>query len=529
MSEGFEQFLESVATQLGSESIVQIAEASPQFRADTLPHPVGAEVVVCPKSELEVREVVRQANVFKVAIYPIATGNNWGYGGSLAVAPGAKVILDLSKLKSIIEINEEHGYVVLQPGVTQHQLSHELHSRNSSFHMDVSGAGPNTSVLGNILERGYGAGMYGDHFAALRGLEVVLPDGKLLRTGFWQYGEGAGAHIHKWGVGPYLEGIFTQSNFGVVTRACILLQRRAPCFEVGFLMFTNDDAFCLGMERLQKLLDLGVLSAAVNVASRSRVMSTQRQYPWDLAGGKTPLPVSVLRDGSGKVHEWSGCIAFSGTKRQVRMQKSEVRLALAGLSASLSCLSPHTVGLVGFFNRWWRRKNLQSASLAFTLLQGYPAELTLQSPYWRNRRATPTSDLHPARDHCGLIWFSPVVPMTRAALSEFVTLVRPVVHSYGFDDCFGFLSINQRAVLCSFPILFDRDDPLECDKALECYSKLFQLCKSKGFYVYRHGIHSMPHQSIACEAEEVTQGIIAAIKGALDSNGIIAPGRYARG
>ena len=73
--------------------------------------------------------------------------------------------------------------------------------------------------MGNALERGVGLTPYADHFGHLCGLEVVLADGSIVHTG------GGGGprcktwHTHKWGTGPYLEGLFSQSNLGIVTRA----------------------------------------------------------------------------------------------------------------------------------------------------------------------------------------------------------------------------------------------------------------------------------------------------------------------
>jgi hypothetical protein len=45
-------------------------------------------------------------------------------------------------------------------------------------------------------------------------MEVVLGTGEVLRTGFGQYPQARTTHLYPYGIGPYLDGLFTQSNFG---------------------------------------------------------------------------------------------------------------------------------------------------------------------------------------------------------------------------------------------------------------------------------------------------------------------------
>jgi 4-cresol dehydrogenase (hydroxylating) flavoprotein subunit len=193
--------------------------------------PIG---VLYPQSTRDVVEIVRIANRLKVAVYPISCGKNWGYGDASPTSEG-QLILDLGGMNAICELNVERAFVVVEPGVSQGQLAEYLTNSRSGLWMDATGAGPNASLIGNILERGFGHTRYGDHFQTCCGLEVVLADGSVIHTGFGHF-ENAKAHReYKYGIGPVLDGLFSQSNFGIVTRAGIYLMPEPEDFCAFFL------------------------------------------------------------------------------------------------------------------------------------------------------------------------------------------------------------------------------------------------------------------------------------------------------
>ena len=71
------------------------------------------------------------------------------------------LIIDLCNLKRVIEINEELAFAVIEPGVTQGQLADELKQRNSRLMLDVTGAGPDASIVGNISSGDLGTHLMG--------------------------------------------------------------------------------------------------------------------------------------------------------------------------------------------------------------------------------------------------------------------------------------------------------------------------------------------------------------------------------
>src|SRR5205823_1853048 len=131
------------------------------------------------------------------------------------------------------------GFVTLEPGVTQGQLSSYLKESGFDFFVPTTGAGPSVSLLGNAMERGFGITPEEDHFGAVRSLRAVLPDGTLYVSSLSSLGMPLSQSCWKWGIGPYLDGLFAQGNFGMVTALTIALRRRPEHIEV--YVFTLKD------------------------------------------------------------------------------------------------------------------------------------------------------------------------------------------------------------------------------------------------------------------------------------------------
>ena len=153
------------------------------------------------------------------------------------------VILLLERMNRILEVNEDLAYAVIEPGVTYKQLADHLRSRAIKLWADCTDSTPQGSVLGNALDRGLGHTPYGDHFGNLCGLEVVLANGEVIQTGAAPP-DSPTWHTFKWGTGPYLEGLFSQSNFGIVTRAGIWLMPEPEAFQA-FLCEIEQEENCL--------------------------------------------------------------------------------------------------------------------------------------------------------------------------------------------------------------------------------------------------------------------------------------------
>ena len=218
-------------TLLGEANVLRGNQAAEAYASDTTgaQRNVPAALLVHKASSLP--EVMRIATRNRVPVYPISTGQNWGYGTALPARDDC-VIVDLSRMARIIDFDPEMGVVTVEPGVTQGMLADFLDAGNHAFLVPVTGAGPTCSLLANALERGYGVTPQVDHFGAVTDIEAVLADGTLFRTALKEAGTGELARLFRYGIGPYSTGLFTQSGFGIVTQLTLVLTPRPECVKV---------------------------------------------------------------------------------------------------------------------------------------------------------------------------------------------------------------------------------------------------------------------------------------------------------
>jgi (+)-pinoresinol hydroxylase len=175
-----------------------------------------ASAAVAPDTVEQVQAVLRIANQHRIPIYPISTGRNLAYGGAAPVLSGS-VVLDLKRMNRVLEVSEENAYALVEPGVSYFDLYRRIQDKGLKLMIDVPTPGWG-SLIGNALDHGAGVTPMRDHWSTQCGMEVVLANGEVLRTGTGAMPNAKTWQQYKYGIGPYLDGIFSQSNFGVVTK-----------------------------------------------------------------------------------------------------------------------------------------------------------------------------------------------------------------------------------------------------------------------------------------------------------------------
>ena len=182
-SADLQQVLVAWSKVVGQQHVRCDAQTIATYARTTLPRGTTPAAVVLPESASQVQQIVRIANQYHIPLYPISRGKNWGYGDACAPTDG-QVIVDLGRMNRICEVNTDLAYAVIEPGVTQGQMYQYLTERQIPLILDVTGAGPDASIMGNTLARGFGHTPYGNHFTHIAGMEVVLRDGRIVNTGY---------------------------------------------------------------------------------------------------------------------------------------------------------------------------------------------------------------------------------------------------------------------------------------------------------------------------------------------------------
>lgn len=519
-------------TLLGDEFV--ISDPATLRRAGTATFATTADVhaILKPGTRSDVAAVVRVAVDHRVPIYPVSSGLNWGYGSRVPVRDG--VLLDLGRLNAIVDFDGDLGVVTIEPGVTQRQLHAFLRSHGARFWMDATGASPDCSVIGNTMERGFGHTPAGDHAAQACGLEVLLPSGAVVRTGFSRFEGARTARLSRWGVGPSLDGLFAQSNLGVVLQMSVWLMPAPEHFEAFFFMSRDPEGLGPVVDALRPLRMNGTLRSVMHIGNDYKVLTAMSQYPWGDTAGRVPLDagrMQAVRDRLG-IGSWNGSGGLYGTRTQVREAKRLLKSALRGRVDRLQFVDDSRLALLkrfsGVFGRltgWDVTRTLAVLEPVYGLMRGVPTDATMASAYWRKKEPAPASGAaDPDRDRCGLLWCSPTLPNTGVAAREITRLAADILLSHGFEPQVSLSLATERMSICVITISYDRDQPGEDERALRCYRELEEASLAGGFPPYRLSVASATERF--APTEDGYGGAVAALKAAWDPAGVLAPGRY---
>ncbi len=204
-------------------------------------------------------------------IHVFSKGNNWGYGCKTPHSNNALVI-DLSDCKEIIHFDKYHGLITVEPGVTYGQLVEYLKNVGDEWIAPVHGGGPDCSVLGNCIERGYGITPETDHFGAVTSLQAILPDGSVYQGALKNLGLDKLDKLFKYGIGPYFDGVFTQSGLGIVTQVTIKLSKKPSYVEMFYINIFDESDLPKVVSIIKKLKqDLKSNVGRINLMNRERV------------------------------------------------------------------------------------------------------------------------------------------------------------------------------------------------------------------------------------------------------------------
>lgn len=484
-------------------------------------------------SDTEIPAIVRIARDNHVPLYPISTGHNWGYGTANPAADDC-VILDLSAMNRISGFDAEMGTITVEPGVTQGQLREFLDCQNVDYMVPVTGAGPSVSILGNALERGYGITPHTDHFGAVTAIEAVLANGEHYRSPLHELGATETNAAFKWGIGPYLDGLFTQGNFGIVTRMTLLLAPRPERVTAFFFRLRRDQDLEAAVAAVRATLGAtGANIGGINFMNAERVLSMVAPWPDTRAPADGALPDDLIAD-MAREHStapWNGVGAIYGTRGISKAVRRHIRRQLKPYVSGLVFITPGRLKLAqrilkALPQRVTHRLRplVDALGSSLDIFSGRPAEVALQLPYWKTPERVPDNlPLDPARDGCGLIWYAPLVPMKAERVRAFVTMVRSVCHAHGLEPLITLTSLSPRCFDATVPLLFRLDDGDETKRAQACYEALFHAGQTEGFLPYRMNVQSM---HLAVDADTPFWSLASDLKRAVDPDNIIAPRRY---
>jgi len=244
------EFREAVERVVGAEAVISELDELRTYECDAL---TGwraiPELVVLPETAEQVRDVVAQCAAQRVPF--VARGAGTGLsGGALPVAGG--VVISLARLNRVLEIDLDRGIAVVEPGVTNLDVTRAVAAEGFFYAPDPSSQQVCT-IGGNVAENSGGAHClkYGFTVHHVLAADVVLPTGELVT-------------LARDDDGPDLLGAFvgSEGTLGIAVRITVGVLREPETVRTLLAAFATTDA---AGDAVSHVIAAGILPAAIEM------------------------------------------------------------------------------------------------------------------------------------------------------------------------------------------------------------------------------------------------------------------------
>jgi (+)-pinoresinol hydroxylase len=476
-----------------------------------------ASAAVAPASVEEVQKVVRVANRYRIPIYPISTGKNLGYGGSAPNLSGS-VVLDLKRMNKIIEVDEARAYALVEPGVSYFDLYRHIKEKGLKLWIDCPDPGWGSPV-GNSLDHGVGytANHFRNHFDSHCGMEVVLANGEIVRTGMGALPGAQTWQQYKFGFGPWVDGIFSQSNFGVVTK-------------MGFWLLPAPDAYLSGTVTVPRFNDLHRLVEIVNYLENLGISNGMPQFgsPLFFRGGFL---------GGRKPDAAQAALFEKGEPTSEEVDNYAHRQGTGVWSCTLGFYGGETTNAANWEYCKQKFAEIPGAQFAPGDHYKFPLAPEQETMFDLPRFGTPSlqrfvigarSAMNPDPTS-GHIWFSPIIPRTGQAILEINRVLRPHFKDLGMRGADSYAlpaGYFERSFIFTFGFPITHDE--QANRRMRAtFKTVAELCAAQGWGEYRA---PPAFQKLIADTysynNHALRKLHETLKDAIDPNGILAAGRY---
>ncbi|RIV81073.1 FAD-binding oxidoreductase [Aurantiacibacter xanthus] len=468
------------------------------------PEEKQASAAIAPASVEEVQAIVRAAGERGMPLYPISTGRNLGYGGSAPVLSGS-VVLDLKRMNRVLEVNEANCSCLVEPGVSYFDMYRHLQESGSKLWLDVPDPGWG-SLIGNAMDSGggYTVSGYRGHWEAVCGVEAVMADGEVLRTGMGALPGSETWQQYRMGIGPCLDGLFRQSTLGVVTK-------------MGFYLFPQPEAHLSASVSVYRYEDLDELIEIVNELEYGNVFNGMPGVGSPVLSQESPIAMAIVpepEEMNRMVREtglpaWRASFNFYGPEKVIAAQWEHVRDRFAHFEG----VTYHAEEPVRFPLTPAQLEKAQKPRYGIPSLEIF----TVGSQGY--------GKFNPSDGH---IWFSAVIPRSGKGVIDANRVMRQACKERGLD-----VFMLAPAVTCwtrSF-VLFAAvpvyKDVAKNRHLRESIKEIIKICGEHGWGEYRCPPAFMDAVMDAYSfGDHKLRRVNEQIKDALDPKGILSAGRY---
>lgn len=451
------RFLERLGERFGER--VSFSEAvRERFGKDESYHPsVPPDAVVTVHDTAQVSALLAMCNESRVPVIPYGAGTS--LEGSVSALHGG-VAVNLQEMNEVLRVNREDLDVVVQPGVTRRQLNDYLRDSGLFFPVDP---GADASIGGMVATRASGtnAVRYGTMRENVLALEVVLADGRVIRTGSRARKSAAGYDLTHLFVG-------SEGTLGVITEITLRLFGVPEAVSSAVCNFRSLDA---AVQTVIQTIQFGVPVARMELLDEVQLDAINRY-------SKTDYPVAPTL-----------FLEFHGSEASVKEQAETVAAIADEFGGADFRWTTNTEER----NRLWRARH-DAAYACKALRPG--------GQIWATDVCVPISRL------------AECIAETQADL-ERNELVAPIVGHVG-DGNFHLV------------LLVDHENPEEVGRAQSVHERMVhRAIDMGGTCTGEHGIGYGKLDFLEREKGEAVD-VMRQIKGALDPNGIMNPGKVMR-
>jgi FAD/FMN-containing dehydrogenase len=477
-----EQLLEIVGADNFSDDLAVLETYSKDFSLVLAGMP---NYVVKLKRVEEVQKIVNLANEHLIPVVPTSSAVHFQ---GAAIPKQGGIVIDLTGMNQVLEVDELNRRVRLEAGVTWKQITDELAKKGFRMVMPLL-PHASRSVVTDYLDREVITNTVYDYGEPLQSMEVVWPTGEIFRTGSASvtgYPDSPSKGANPSGPGldfyRFLQG--AQGTFGVVTWANLKIEHLP---KIDKILFAPVNALDHTLEFLYRILRIRIGQECLLLNNVNLAAIIAEDWPSDFERLKASLP------------PWTLIMVISGMRRRpeekIEYEENALGSVLRNEYPDIP-LADHLPGFPGLGKK-----------LLPMLRKPWPAEKT----YWKNL----------FRGSCQSLFF-----ITRPVLApKFIDRVAELAdkHGYPASDIGGYIQPieHNRACHIEFDFFYNPDSSPEMERVRSLYHDTAKVLLDEG------ALFTRPYGELAKLVYERADGyaaILKRVKKVFDPNNIMNPG-----
>ncbi len=321
----------------------------------------------------------------------------------------------------------------------------------------------------------------------MAGLEILLADGDVVRTGQFGLSNSASAHLSKFTFGPSIEGLFLQSNLGIVTKMGIWLTPQPDAYVSCFLEMPELEDIEVMVDTLGALRQNGVIPNTIFVSNLVEVLSMikKRVNIWD---GEGLIPESVLKRAQKEYNlgYWNAKFGLFGPRRVLKAQVDEIQEVIR-LKAPMATFRYEM--FLGENGEPVDAHNIPEPHGG--VFVGVPTLWSLPMVKFR----LPKDENNSIAGHGD---FSSIIPSNGKAVLGWVRESKRICEKHGFDLFCDFFMHERHLIFVNFQP-FDKTMVKQQRELQAIFADMYLEAKARGFSNYRSHVNHMGKQSDSTE------------------------------